>query len=213
MNAYSIASSREIPAFRSALTGHGINYADGAPLAGVLSRISERQGMGQTSRVRGPSLFEETLRLSQASTVTHFFFGASPETLALLSQAIGDRYPDVNIAGLVSPPVAEPDELVDLAVQAHASSGGDLVWLGLGTPKQDVVARDLSQRINRPCVGVGAAFDFMAGTQPVAPVWMQSSGLEWLYRFYCEPRRLWRRYTLGNLKFARIALPAFVRGA
>lgn len=213
VNAFSIASSHESSEYRRTITSPGINYADGAPVARVLSRISERQGVGPTSRVRGPSLFEQTLLRSQNSSVTHFFFGSSTETLSSLSAEIQKRYPQAKVAGFVSPPIAPPEELIELAAEAHAESGGDIVWLGLGTPKQDIVAHQLAQRIRRPCVGVGAAFDFVAGTQPVAPLWMQSSGLEWLFRLSREPRRLWRRYTLGNIGFARVALRELGRAA
>ncbi|WP_419179425.1 WecB/TagA/CpsF family glycosyltransferase [Mycolicibacterium iranicum] len=184
---------------------NGINYADGAPLAALLSLASRRQGGESQQRVRGPSLFEETLRRSEGHAITHLFFGGSKDAIARLEDNVSSRYPFVAAAGYISPPIASANDLAELAARAHADYGGDIVWIGLGQPKQDIVAHLLADQISRPCIGIGAAFDFFAGTVRTAPQWMQASGTEWLYRFAHEPRRLWRRYTIGNMRFLRVA--------
>lgn len=205
INAYSIASADTNRVYRDTLRSPGINYADGTPVAAALTAIARQQGGTKHQRVRGPSLFEETLQKTETSELTHLFFGGNASTAEHLEAEIRCRHPSLNIAACVAPPVAEAPRLVQLATQAHQQFGGDIIWLGLGTPKQDIVARDLARTVQRPCVGVGAAFDFLAGTQRTAPRIMQTSGVEWLYRLATEPKRLWKRYTFGSARFLRIA--------
>lgn len=208
MNAYSVAAADKDCKYREVVKSHGINYADGMPLAAALSLVSWTKRTRRHSRVRGPSLFEETLRRSENSSVSHLFFGSSESTMAELRLAIKNGFPNLNATAFIAPPIAEPDELAHLARLAHDEFGGDIVWLGLGTPKQDIVAHLLAPEISRPCIGVGAAFDFLAGSTSSAPLWMQRSGTEWLHRLMSEPRRLWRRYTIGNLHFLKVVLCA-----
>lgn len=206
INANSIAIAYDDGSYRRVLESPGINYADGLPLTVCLSLIARMAGARRQLRVRGPSLFEEILRQSAGLEVRHLFFGSSEETLEALKREIESRYAGVQVSAYVAPPVASADELTKLATQAHNQFGGDVVWLGLGQPKQDIVAHQLAGAISRPCVGVGAAFEFVAGVVKPAPRWMQGAGLEWLYRLKQEPRRLWRRYSYGNLRFLAVAV-------
>lgn len=206
VNANTIAMADKDSAYRSVITSAGINYPDGLPLAACLSLIARASGGGRRSRVRGPSLFEATLHSSRGSNVTHMFFGGSENTIKDLETMVEAKYPWVNATAYIAPPIAQADELLSLARAAHDLHGGDIVWVGLGGSKQDIVAHNLAQAISRPCIGVGAAFDFTAGRVKAAPRWMQSVGLEWVYRLSQEPRRLWRRYTYGNLRFLKVAI-------
>lgn len=211
VNANSISAARSDYRYREVLRSTGLNYADGIPLAAVLTVLAWMNRSTRHRRVRGPSLFEQTLETSQESRISHLFFGGSPETLTSMERALRARYPLLQVAGFVSPPIAEAQELIDLAVMAHKRYGGDVVWLGLGQPKQDLVAQRLAKEISRPCIGVGAAFDFVAGSVRAAPKWMQRTGFEWLFRLFQEPRRLWRRYTVGNVIFLTVCLAEIIR--
>jgi N-acetylglucosaminyldiphosphoundecaprenol N-acetyl-beta-D-mannosaminyltransferase len=139
--------------------------------------------------------------------VRHYLYGSTPEVLDRLGRAIADRWPGAEVVGAESPPFRE---LTDADLRAAAKrmdgAGADLVWVGLGTPKQDDAVHRLARLGPATYVAVGAAFDFLAGTKRQAPVWMQRRGLEWCFRLATEPRRLWRRYLLGNLRFIRVVL-------
>ena len=198
-NAYSLASASKSSEYLRVMSGAGLTYPDGAPVVLFMRLFSWSR---QPGRVRGPSLFRRVLDKSRDTGLRHMFVGATEETLTRLIAAIDDEYPGVKVGGVYSPPF-EPvsDAFIDDIAQVARDHDCDLVWIGLGTPKQDLVAALLAERVGAPCVGVGAAFDFVAGTVPEAPALYQRLGLEWLYRFAAEPRRLWRRYTIGNVQF------------
>ncbi len=112
------------------------------------------------------------------------------------------RCPGVQIVGSEAPPFGDFDgPTLDAATKRFVDSGADVVWVGLGTPKQDLVTAAFAERSDLTFVAIGAAFDFLAGTKPSAPRVMQDHGWEWLFRLYSEPRRLWRRYLVGNTIF------------
>ena len=114
--------------------------------------------------------------------------------------------PGVSIVGTETPPFAPltDEDLIDLAVRVRAS-GANILWVGLGTPNQDYVVRRLAPLLEMPIVPVGAAFDFWSGAVAEAPAFLHGSGLEWIYRLSREPRRLWRRYLIGNPRFVMSA--------
>lgn len=202
-NAYNVALADDDPSYSSILNDQGINLPDGSPIVWFL----RRGGHATASRVRGPSFFEEVLMRSAGTNVRHFLLGASDKTLTQLTQTVLLKYPTIKIAGSYSPPYADVDEdFISLCEQHVLGTRPDVVWVGLGTPKQDYVGTDLAARLGVPTVNVGAAFDFLAGTAREAPVWVQKSGFEWLYRLAAEPRRLWRRYLWGNPRFLKVAL-------
>jgi N-acetylglucosaminyldiphosphoundecaprenol N-acetyl-beta-D-mannosaminyltransferase len=153
-------------------------------------------------QVRGPWLFNELMSVGREHGLRHFLIGTTDETLKRLVAELERRYPGVQIVGSLSPPFREstPGELAaqDDAVRA---SGANIVWLGMSSPKQDFEAQRLAQALPGLVLAVGAAFDFVAGTQKEAPRWVQKSGFEWLFRLLSNPRRLWKRYLLGNLVF------------
>lgn len=208
-NAYNVALAQEDLDYGTLLIEEGVNFPDGTP---VVWFMNLGKGSNKAGRVRGPSLFPLTLGKSVTHGTRHFLLGSTPETLARLEKNIQVAYPGIVLAGSYSPPFASIDEdyVADCAVHVKASNA-DIVWLGLGTPKQDQLGTALAREIDAVTVNVGAAFDFQAGTVQEAPVWIQRSGFEWLYRLGSEPKRLWRRYLIGNIQFLRSAIGQVVR--
>ena len=204
-NAYCVALASKDPVYERLLSGPGLTYPDGTPVLWFMRmRAASRK---KPSLVRGPSLFKRTIDMGRAHELRHFFLGTTPETLEKLVSATSQEFPGLRIAGTYSPPFAPlSEELYTECVEAINGSDAQIIWVALGTPKQDFLAQELAMRVNRPCVAVGAAFDFAAGTAHEAPNWLQNSGLEWLYRFASEPKRLWRRYVFGNARFLRSIL-------
>lgn len=198
VNAYTIALADGDPALSQVLINASMNFADGRPVA-LLARWATGRMLEQ---VRGPSLFEGVFETGAQYGLRHFLLGSTPTTLALLEVALVARFPDAEIVGTLSPPFREPSatELCERDAMIVAS-GANIVWVGLGTPRQDFEAARLSNEIGLVAVAVGAAFDFAAGTKPEAPTWMRQLTLEWLYRLVHEPKRLWRRYLFGNARF------------
>ena len=213
VNAWSVALMGREPGYTEVLRGAGVNLADGKPVAWVLGALTRRQDIDSApAHVRGPEFFPRVLDEGRRTAVRHYLLGGAPETLARLQAVINERFPGCRIVGAESPPFRRltDDELAaqDRRIQA---SGADLVWVGLGTPRQDLEAARLAAVVQRPVIAVGAAFDFLAGVKPEAPRWVQRASLEWAFRFVSEPRRLWRRYTVGLLRFAAIALRELAR--
>jgi N-acetylglucosaminyldiphosphoundecaprenol N-acetyl-beta-D-mannosaminyltransferase len=198
-NAYTVALTRSDPSYRELLTTTGVNFPDGTP---VVWFMRLRRGAHRPHRVRGPSLFARALSESAEHGTRHFFLGSTSETLQLLVAKVRAAYPQAVIAGSYSPPFAALDDtyVTDCAEQVRESDA-NLVWIGLGTPKQDHLGAALAGEMDVVCVNVGAAFDFFAGTVNEAPIWVQKSGFEWFYRLLSEPKRLWRRYLIGNSQF------------
>ncbi|MDN4484182.1 WecB/TagA/CpsF family glycosyltransferase [Demequina lignilytica] len=202
-NAFNVALADQQGEYRHLLATGGVNFADGAPVAWVLNRGSAEP---RAHVVRGPSLFESVLKAGVPSGVRHFFLGATEPTLDALNAEVRSRIPGVVIAGSFSPPFADPDaEFIELCRARVAVAQPDVVWVGLGTPKQDLVGTELASALGAVTINVGAAFDFLAGTVREAPAWIHGTGLEWMFRLVTEPRRLWRRYLFGNAAFVAAA--------
>ena len=208
-NAYCVALTESNVPYRQLLSSEGVNFPDGLPVVWAMRFLGRT---GDAQRVRGPSFFERVLDDGREHGVRHFFLGSTRETLDLLIEECARRYPSVEIAGSLAPPFGElTEEFYSDAMAAIDGANADIVWVGMGTPKQDFAATELARRSGLFCVGVGAAFDFVAGTTREAPAWVQSSGLEWLFRLVSEPRRLWRRYFFGNATFLMIAARSGIR--
>ena len=204
-NAYNVALAADDDSYRNVLVEQGINFPDGKPVVWFMNRRVPSNGRAR--RVRGPSLFQAAMSEGVAAETRHFLLGSTPETLSSLVRVLTERFAGVVIAGSYSPPFAPLDDAyLDDCTRRIADARADIVWVALGTPKQDVLGTALAPRVGLPTVNVGAAFDFMAGTVREAPPWVQESGFEWFYRMMTEPRRLWRRYIFGNAKFLRAAL-------
>jgi N-acetylglucosaminyldiphosphoundecaprenol N-acetyl-beta-D-mannosaminyltransferase len=195
-NVHSVMTARRNPAVSAALHGSEVTSPDGMPVAWGLRAA----GVSNQARVDGPTFMLEALRQSSRRGWSHYFYGSTEATLERLSDAARALSPGIQIAGVLSPPFQAPteDRIRDDAGRI-AESGADLVWIGLGMPKQELwMHRARAYLPGVALLGVGAAFDFLAGTSSRAPAWMQSAGLEWLHRFSQQPGRLWRRYLINN---------------
>ncbi|WP_246143597.1 WecB/TagA/CpsF family glycosyltransferase [Actinacidiphila oryziradicis] len=200
-NAHTLSLADRDPELHGILRGAALNLPDGQPVVWA-NQLLHRNTPLPTTRVYGPDLFLDVFALGQDAGLRHYLLGSTPEVLDALQRELRRRFPLARIAGACSPPFRplSPRELHDQQ-QDILASGADIVWVGLGTPKQDLHAAELASSLPVVCAAVGAAFDFVAGHKPQAPAWMQRGGLEWTFRLGCEPRRLWRRYLFGNARF------------
>ncbi len=201
-NAYNVALAKDDPSYARLLGNADAVFSDGVPITWVGKRAYPEQA-GHWERVYGPDVMRLVLSQSGGEGPRHYLLGSTPETLAALEERIRSEYPNAIIAGSESPPfrAATAEELSERDTRITAS-GADIVWVGLGTPKQDTEVQRLAASIPVVAMAVGAAFDFLAGTKKQAPVWVQRSGLEWAFRLASEPRRLGKRYVWGNSVFA-----------
>jgi len=183
---------------------NAFSQPDGMPLVWAMKTY----GCKIKDRVYGPDTFEVCMKSSATMGFKHFFYGSTKKTLNLLKEKMLKKFPDLIISGSYSPPFRPltNEEEINVAKKIN-DSGANLVWVGLGAPKQEIWVDKMARKLSAPVViAIGAAFDFHAGTVKQAPDWMQNNGLEWLYRFIQEPRRLWFRYLYYNplyiMKFA-----------
>lgn len=171
---------------------------DGKPL----SIVSRMRGFRSAERVPGPDLMPELFRLSEKKGYSHYFYGSTQDTLDKLREAILKEYPMLNIAGMYSPPFRKlTDEEDQEIINRINETNADFIWVGLGAPKQEYWMAEHKGKVCGLMLGVGAGFDFHAGTVKRAPRWMQEWCLEWLYRLLQDPKRLIRRYANTNLSF------------
>ena len=171
---------------------------DGVPLVAALRRL----GLPDAQRVYGPSLMPRVCERAEALGLRVGFYGGTPEVLAAMSCALLERYPRLDIGFAEAPPFRPLTAAEDAAVsEAIEAAEVKILFVGLGCPKQERWMAAHRARLDCTLLGVGAAFDFIAGVKRQAPSWMQRRGLEWLFRLATEPRRLWRRYLIGNPLF------------
>jgi N-acetylglucosaminyldiphosphoundecaprenol N-acetyl-beta-D-mannosaminyltransferase len=196
---HGIMESQNDPALRQIHNNAGLVTPDGMPLVW----LSKLMGQSHVDRVYGPDLMLAFCQLSVQKGYRHFLYGSSEAVLTQLSKRLCQRIPGIQIVGAYSPPFRPLTEAEDQSVVAQINeSAADVVWVGLSTPKQEQWMASHLGHLSAPVlVGVGAAFDFHAGTKPQAPYWMQRSGLEWVFRLSTEPRRLWKRYLFNNPRF------------
>lgn len=180
------------PEFGAVLNSFELVTPDGQPVRWALNVL---HGAGLSERVYGPTLMRQLCETAAAEGVSVYFYGSRPEVLDGLVERLRASIPGLRIAGWSAPPFRPltPEEDAQ-EVEAIIASDAQLVFVGLGCPRQERWAYQHRPRLARPLVCVGAAFDFHAGTLRQAPAWMQSRGLEWSFRLVMEPRRLWRRY-------------------
>lgn len=206
-NVHSVVTASKDAAFAAAIGDADLALPDGAPVAWLMRRLGHRR----QRRLSGPDLMWRSCEQAARSGDAVYLFGSTATTLALLQLRLQQSFPALRIVGACSPPFrpATPAE-DDLIVEDIVSSGASIVWVGLGCPKQEQWMRAHRGRIPAVMLGVGAAFDYHAGTLRRAPAWMQRSGLEWLHRLASEPGRLWRRYLGSNSAFVVAALVQWV---
>ena len=209
-NVHSVMSARRDPVLAEALRRADVATPDGMPLVWAMRRL----GVAGQQRVYGPDLMEMALPYGLERGWTHYFYGATPETLAALRDAAERLAPGAQVLGMHAPPFRPLTEVEQrLDVERIRDSGAEIVWVGLGMPKQEKWMRQVAPELpGVALVGVGAAFDLLSGRVPQAPDWLQDRGLEWAYRLYREPRRLWRRYLWNNPAYL-VALARQLAGA
>lgn len=216
-NAHSVVAARHDRGVRAALAAADRVTPDGMPVAWMLRRL----GHAGQQRVDGPDLMWRLCGLAARAGLPIFLYGNRPATLSRLEARLRRAFPDLVVAGTLAPPFAPALEAVALTgdvafaasrdaertmVERINHSGARLVFVSLGCPKQELWMARQRGAVRAVMVGVGAAFDFHAGTLRRAPAWMRACGLEWLHRLACEPRRLWRRYASTNSRFLAGAL-------
>lgn len=195
-NVHTTVTAYEDASYRDVQNGAAIALPDGKPL----SLYSKKHGFPEAERVTGPDLMGELF--ARDNGLKHYFYGGTEETIETLKKKLPEAYPGLQIAGMVSPPFRTLTEEEDAAeMQAMNDSGADIIWIGLGAPKQERFMAAHQGKTNGVMIGVGAGFDYYAGTIKRAPMWMQKMSLEWLYRLMQDPKRLFKRYFVTNFKF------------
>lgn len=197
-NVHTTVMSYRDAEYRKIQNSAAMALPDGQPLS-IVSRI---KGHHDARRVPGPDLMPAILKLSEETGYTHYFYGSTEHTLAELKKAILKAYPKLQIAGMYAPPFRELTKEEDEQIVAKINeSKPDFVWVALGAPKQEIWMYHHKGRVNGLMLGVGAAFDFIAGTVKRAPMWMQKLCLEWVYRIMQDPKRMIPRYFSTNFAF------------
>jgi N-acetylglucosaminyldiphosphoundecaprenol N-acetyl-beta-D-mannosaminyltransferase len=201
-NVHVVVTASTEPAFGAVVSAADMAAPDGSPIAWMLRRL----GHAGQEQVPGPDLTWALLGRCEAEKLPVYFYGGSTKTLGLLETRVMATFPNLNVVGFESPPfrpITVPEDAE--TIERINSSGAGIVFVGLGCPKQEQWMLDHRGRVKAVMLGVGAAFDFHAGTVARAPAWMREHGLEWLHRLASEPRRLWKRYLVTNTLFVLMA--------
>jgi N-acetylglucosaminyldiphosphoundecaprenol N-acetyl-beta-D-mannosaminyltransferase len=208
---HGVMESRRDDRLRRIHNEAGMVTPDGMPLVWLLRLL----GKGNVDRVYGPDLMRKMTAVSSLHGYRQFYYGGADGVADKLKRALQNAHPNLRVAGTLCPPFRELTADEDQAeIDAINMARPDIVWVGLSTPKQELWMANHLGRIEAPVmIGVGAAFDFLAGTKRQAPRWMQRNGLEWLYRLCSEPRRLWRRYAYIVPGFIILAVGDLARRA
>ncbi len=194
--------------FQKIVNQSTFSFADGMPLVFALRIL---YGIRQ-DRIAGMDFMGDLFPACEANGLSIFLYGSTPRVLSSLSNYIYNSFPQLKVAGIISPPFRNLTEAENRAyIDQINSSGANLVFVGLGCPKQETWMAKNSFRINACLLGVGGAFEIYAGLKERAPNWMRNVGLEWLYRFLQEPNRLFKRYAITNSLFLYLLLKQFIR--
>lgn len=196
-NVHVVVSASRDASYREVINGSDMATPDGAPVAWML----RRQGFPGQARISGPDLMWALCERAANEGVPIYCYGSTEATLGLLKGRLPAAFPNLQMT-MESPPFRALTMEEDAAAVARINdSGAGIMFVGLGCPKQERWMAEHRGRVNAVMIGVGAAFDFHAGTVQRAPVWMRDNGLEWLHRLVSEPRRLWKRYLVTNTLF------------
>jgi N-acetylglucosaminyldiphosphoundecaprenol N-acetyl-beta-D-mannosaminyltransferase len=196
---YTIMQAFDEPRIKQAINGADMVTADGMPVVWV----QRRRGAPFAERVYGPDIMLAVCERTAALDVSHYFLGGADGVAQTLADKLTARFPGLKVAGIANPvfpkvPTAPDPDVVKMLNDSRAS----IIWVGLGSPKQDIWCQVYRSALNAPLlIAVGAAFDFHAGIKKQAPRWMQRSGTEWIFRLVQEPRRLASRYLIHNPRY------------
>ncbi len=195
--------------YRDKVNTFDIVSPDGQPVRWALNKFYDAQ---LKDRVYGPEMMLRCCQRAATDGISIYLYGSKPHVIDALVRNLPEKAPRLKIAG------AEPNphfplakQEVDALIQRINASGAGILFLGLGCPRQEIFCFETHQRISAVTLCVGAAFDFHAGNKPTAPGWMQKRGLEWLFRLWCEPGRLWKRYLLTNSRFLMLVAGRMLR--
>jgi N-acetylglucosaminyldiphosphoundecaprenol N-acetyl-beta-D-mannosaminyltransferase len=196
-NVHVVVSASRDAGYREVIDGSDMATPDGAPVAWMLRRL----GFAEQPRISGPDVMWALCERCASEGLPIYCYGSTEATLALLESRLRAAFPALRLS-MESPPFRTLSSDEDAAAVGRINaSGAGIVFVGLGCPKQERWMAEHRGRVNAVMIGVGAAFDFHAGTVTRAPAWMRDNGLEWLHRLASEPRRLWRRYLVTNTLF------------
>jgi N-acetylglucosaminyldiphosphoundecaprenol N-acetyl-beta-D-mannosaminyltransferase len=211
MNPHSFESARRLPRFAAAARAADLLVPDGIGVV-MASRL---RGGAVRERICGPDIFlEVSRRLSERGGASAFFLGSSADVLERVIQRYRIEYPGIDVCGSYAPPFSADfnEDQTAAMLAAINKAAPSVLWVGLGSPKQEIWVAENADRISAGFVGpIGAMFDFYAGSMPVAPRWVQRYGFQWLHRLACEPRRLWRRNLDSPLFVARCVAESLSR--
>ena len=197
-NVHTTVTSYEDAAYCAIQNGGLMAIPDGGPL----STVGQKRGHKNMERTTGPSLMGEIFEISAKKGYRHYFYGSKEETLELLQKKLMEKYPEIQIAGMYSPPFRPLTEEEDkVIIERINETKPDFVWVGIGAPKQEKWMAAHQGKIDGLMLGVGAGFDYYAENIKRAPMWMQKHNLEWVYRLVQDPKRLFKRYWSTNTKF------------
>lgn len=201
-NVHTTVMAHDDPDYLKVQTNSFMSLPDGKPL----SVVGKKQ-FPNMERVTGPDLMRRIFEESKTRELHHYFYGNTEENLEKLIAALREKYPWIKVAGY-EPSVFRPlsaEEEKSLCKRINDSKA-DCIWIGLGAPKQEKFCYEIKGKVDGLMIGVGGAFNVLAGIVPEAPIWMQKMSLEWLYRLIQEPKRLFKRYAVTNTKFIHYLL-------
>lgn len=207
---YSIVVAQKDEEFKVALNSSSFVLADGMPIVWV----SKLFGMPIPERIAGCDFFMKFCRVASEKQYTFFLMGATEEVLSNMCANLKKEFSSLRIVGTYSPPFkkefSEEDNLIMINKINEAKP--DILWVGMSAPKQEKwIFQNLEKLDIKVAAGVGAVFDFIAGTKRRAPKWIQNIGMEWFWRLVHEPKRLWKRYLIGNSLFLWLVLKEFIK--
>lgn len=194
---------------KTAFQKAGLVVPDGMSMVWIGKLTNQKK----TERIYGPDTMLSVCALAEEKNYKIFLYGTTEHTLQLLKIRLKELYPKLHICGVYSPPFGTPTAKETSVIQKYINnSGAHIIFVGLSTPRQELWMCENTKKLNaNVLLGVGAAFDFIAATKRQAPSFMRSVGLEWVYRLYQEPKRLWYRYTVMNMMFFSICIRYFLK--
>lgn len=199
-NINTVVSADKDDEINNIINSFDLRVADGMPLVWYLKLKKIKQ-----ERLNGSKILYKVIEAGLEKGTKHYFLGSSNLVLSKMVNNLKIKYPDIQIGGLYSPPIGSVEEIIDSTlININEIKKSDILWVGLGMPKQEQLI-NLLQNLEIVKIGVGAVFEWVAGTKKQAPLVMQNIGLEWLYRLLSEPKRLWKRYFYDFIYLTRIA--------
>ena len=198
-NANTLVRSVRNVEIRNSINNFTIKAPDGFPVAKALSYLTKQK----FSRVDGYKVFLQTIEDGLSTGTRHYFFGNNEEITTLMINKLNQKFPDMIIAGYLCPEIMSAEDLVKRYKDEIKTVNADIIWVSLGFPKQELFIDKLCNDIDTPInfVGVGAVFEWVAGTKKKAPEWIANMGFEWLLRLFQDPKRLYKRYLIDNTLF------------